>query len=110
MGKRAETEYEQELAMWAGLFEQTDDATRTAVQGLIQKAAYLHALCAELEETIRASGAIKVHPEHPDIQKQVPAVKEYTRVAEAYANIVNKLEKLRTRNVLDDDDELEEFA
>jgi hypothetical protein len=38
--------------------------------GLIQKAAFLHSMCRELEQTIEASGAIKVHPQHPELQKQ----------------------------------------
>jgi hypothetical protein len=107
MDKRAE--YQKELDMWTGLFAETDAATQKTALGLVQKAAYLHSLCMELEETIRISGAIKVHPQYPDVQKQVPAVKEYARLAESYANIVNKLDKLRVRNVLDDDDELGEF-
>lgn|SRR5690554_5287667 len=102
-------EYQKELDMWNGLFTETDPATQKAAEGLIQKAAYLHSLCWELEQIINISGAIKVHPQHPDIQKQVPAVKEYARLAESYANIVNKLNGLRTKNVIDDDDELSEF-
>lgn len=101
--------YETELATWRGLFAETDPATKQAAEGLIKKAAYLHALCWELEQAIAVSGAIKIHPDHPDVQKQIPAVKEYARLAESYANIVNKLNTLRMRNILDDDDGLDEF-
>jgi hypothetical protein len=89
------------ISDWAGLFAETTLET--------QKAAYLHSLCGELEEIINKSGATKVQPDHPDIQKQVPAVKEYARLSASYANIVNKLNALRTKNVVDEDDELGEF-
>ena len=101
--------YETELSTWQDLFAETDPATQKVAAGLIQKAAYIHSLCWELEEAIKKSGAVKIHPAHPDIQKQVPAVKEYARLSESYANITNKLNALRTRNVVDDDDELSEF-
>ena len=104
-----QTAHNQELQTWQTLFAETDPATQQAAAGLIQKAATLHALCHQLEAAIEKSGAIKVHPDHPDIQKQVPAVKEYARLAESYANIVNKLNQLRLRNILEDDDELGEF-
>lgn len=101
--------YQDELARWQGLFAQVDPDVQKAAAGLIQKAAYIHSLCQELQHAIDRSGAIKVHPEHPDIQKQVPAVKEYARLTEAYANVVNKLNALRAKNVVEDDDELTEF-
>ncbi len=101
--------YEKEFAVWQELFAETDPSTQKAAKGLIEKAAYLHSLCSELEQAIQVSGAIKTHPQHPDIQKQVPAVKEYARLAESYANIVNKLNTLRMRNILEDDDDLGEF-
>jgi hypothetical protein len=105
-----QSEYQKELQMWTGLFAETTPETQKAAEGLIQKAAYLHSLCWELEGAINRSGAIKVHPQHPDIQKQVPAVKEYGRLTESYANLVNKLNAIRTKNVVDEDDELEEFT
>jgi hypothetical protein len=101
--------YEKELVVWQDLFADTDPDTQKAAEGLIKKAAYIHSLCFELEQAIRVSGAIKIHPQHPDIQKQVPAVKEYARLSESYANIVNKLNSLRIKNILEDDDELSEF-
>jgi hypothetical protein len=101
--------YDEEHKRWTELFASTDPAIRTAAAGLIEKAAYTHSLCAELQAVIDKSGAIKVHPQHPELQKPVPAVKEFARLTEAYANIVNKLNALRAKNVVDDDDELKEF-
>lgn len=102
--------YQDELTMWREIFAQTDPAVQRAAGGLIRKASYLHSLCTELEVVIGASGAIKVHPEHPDIQRQVPAVKEYARLTEAYANVVNKLNQLRARNLVGGgDEELEDY-
>jgi len=106
---RKADQYQKELGRWNELFEQTDDSTRKAADGMIRKAAFLHSMCWELEQTINLVGSIKIHPLHPEIQKQVPAVKEYSRLAESYANIVNKLNIMRQKNLLDEDDELSGF-
>lgn len=102
-------EYKKELARWNELFKEVDENTRKVADGLIQKAAFLHSMCFELEKTIELSGTIKIHPQYPDVQKQIPAVKEYARLSESYANIVNKLNVLRLKNALEDDDEFAEF-
>ncbi len=107
MGKS--DEYKKELARWNELFTQTDENTWKAADGLIQKAAFLHSMCWELEQTIEASGAIKVHPQHPDLQKQVPAVKEYARLSESYANITNRLNTMRLKSSVEEDDGLGEY-
>ena len=103
------TQYNDELAKWNVLFANTTPETQKAASGLIAKAAYVHALCWELEQAINVSGAIKIHPQHPELQKTIPAVKEYSRMSDNYANLVNKLNALRTRNVVEDDDELADY-
>ncbi|RNC62769.1 MAG: hypothetical protein AWM53_01988 [Candidatus Dichloromethanomonas elyunquensis] len=102
-------EFQKERLRWDELFAKTDDQTQKAADGLIQKAAFLNSMCWELEQVIETSGAIKVHPQHPELQKQIPAVKEYARLSESYANIVNKLNVLRLKTTVEDDDELGEF-
>jgi hypothetical protein len=104
-----QNEYQKELTRWNELFAQTDDDTKKAANGLIQKAAFLHSMCWELEQAIEASGTIKIHPQHPELQKQVPAVKEYARLSESYANLVNKLNAIRLKNTIEEEDELDEY-
>lgn len=101
--------YQSEAERWGALFEEVDEGTRISAAGLIQKAAFLHALCAELEQVLSVSGPIKVHPQHPDVQKQVPAVKEYARLGEAYANVVGRINKLRAQSASDEDAGLSEY-
>lgn len=105
-----QTAYQTELSKWTELFAETTPATQKAAEGSIQKAAYIHSLCWELDQAISLSGAIKVHPVHPELQKQVLAVKEYARLCESYANIVKRLNNLRSRNAVEDDDELSDFG
>lgn len=102
-------EYQKEASKWKELFSETDLNVQKAAEGLIEKAACVHAICKDIERAIEKSGAIKVHPQYPEVQKQVPAVKEYARLAESYANIVNKLNALRIKNITEEDDGLEEF-
>lgn len=106
---RRQEAYDSEHRRWVDLFAVTDASVRQAATGLIEKAAYTHALCVELQEAIDESGAIKVHPDFPEMQKTVPAVKEFARLSEAYANLVNKLNALRAKNVVEDDDELSDY-
>lgn len=94
---------------WIELFKNTDENTQKAAEGLIIKAAFLHAICFELEEAIKKSGAILIHPSKPALQKQVPAVKEYAKISESYSSIVNRLNTLRLKTVMEEDDELNEF-
>jgi hypothetical protein len=103
-------EYQEELTRWNELFAEKDDETKKAAEGLIQKAAFLHSMCFDLEQTIELSGAIKVHPQHPELQKQVPAVKEYARLSESYASITNKLNSIRLKATVEEDDDLDEYS
>ena len=107
MNKQAE--FQREYNKWIKLFETTTPETQQAASGLIEKAANVHALCWELEQALNKSGAIKIHPDNPELQKTVPALKEYSRMTDNYANIVNKLNAIRVRNVVEEDDGLGEF-
>ncbi|SFM09306.1 hypothetical protein [Pelosinus propionicus] len=102
-------QYQLELDKWNELFSLTTPETQKAASGLIAKAAYVHSLCWELEQAIIVSGAIKIHPENPTMQRAIPALKEYSRMTDNYANIVNKLNGLRVGNVIEEDDELGEY-
>lgn len=101
--------YENELATWRDLFQATDPDTRRAAEGLIERAAFIRSQCWQLEQILDVSGAVKVHPEHPDLQRTVPAAKEHRGYCDTYANVVNKLNQLRLRNVLEEEDDLDEF-
>lgn len=104
-----QAEYEVELALWTELFYITPADTQKAVKGLIRKAAYVHTLCWELERAIGHTGAIKMHPDYPEIQKTVPAVKEYARMADSYSTITNRLYGILNKNTMEDDDDLDEY-
>jgi len=104
-----QVQYQQEFDKWNELFASTSPETQKSASGLIAKAAYVHSLCWELEQAINISGAIKIHPDHPEMQKTIPALKEYSRMTDNYANIINKLNALRVRNVVDDDNDLDEY-
>jgi hypothetical protein len=102
-------QYQAELDKWKSLFADTTPATQEAVSGLIEKAAYMYSLCWEIEQSLNSAGAIKKHPRRPELQKINPQVKEYARLCESYAGIINKLNALRVKNTVEDDDELDEY-
>jgi len=102
--------YREEFDKWTTLFASTTPETQKAVSGLITKAAYVHAICWELEQVINVSGVIEFNPKNKELHRAIPALKEYSRMTDNYANIINKLNALRVRNVVEDDDELDEYS
>jgi hypothetical protein len=99
------TEYERLKQQFAN----TTPEIQAMAEGLIQKASYLSGLCEQLEQAINQAGAIRVNPDNPKQQRPVTAVKEYARLTEAYANIINRLNKMCSGNQIEEDDELGEF-
>ena len=74
-----------------------EEPKRQLVEGLIQDAAFLFAENHVLKEAISQTGMIKVHPQHPDIQKPIETAKQYLRNINSYAVIV----KMSTRDFLE---------
>lgn len=99
----------QHAAVWTQLFATRGPEVQAAAAGLVEQAADLYAMCWALRRVIERSGVIKVHPEHPELQRPVPAVREYARLAESYAAIVNKLTRLLGPGEDAEADELDEY-
>jgi hypothetical protein len=98
--------FEDEFNKWHELFSTTPEETQKAVSGLIAKISSIHVYCCELEYILNQSGAIKVHPTNNSMQKAVPALKEYSRMTDCYANLTNKLQAIKTKNTVEEDDDL----
>ncbi|MDR3585260.1 MAG: hypothetical protein P4L59_08055 [Desulfosporosinus sp.] len=101
--------YEKELAKLNEIFKDIEEPKRQLVEGLIQDAAFLFAENYVLKEAISETGMIKIHPQHPEIQKPIETAKQYLRNINSYAVIVKTLNAVLSKNIIDLDDELSEF-
>ena len=93
------------------IFAEVEPAKRQLVEGLIEDAAFLAAENHELRQALQKTGMVKIHPEHPDIQKPVEAARQYRMNVNSYAVVIKALNGVLSKNLLDDsEDELDEFA
>lgn len=92
-----------------GVFAEVEEPKRRLVEGLITDAAFLFAENWELRKLISQTGSIKVHPQHPDIQKTIPAATQFLKNSNAYAVIIKALNGVLTKNMINEDDDMSEF-
>lgn len=92
------------------LFESVEDAKRQLTEGLIHDAAFLAAENFSLRQSLSITGMIKSHPEHPDIQKPIPAAQQYRQNVNAYAVIIKTLNGILSKDKQEQDDEFDEFV
>lgn len=79
--------------------------------GTILEAARLKVEIDELHEIIKETGLIKVNPNNPSQQKELPVSKVIIKVRANYLNYIAKLSNLLGKNLNDEEeeDDLEDF-
>lgn len=102
--------YQKERMKLANIFQDVDEPKRKLVEGLIEDAAFLMAENLALRENISATGMVKVHPAYPDIQKATEAAKQYLKNINSYAVVIKTLNGVLNKAVIEEEDELDEFA
>ncbi|WP_205690290.1 hypothetical protein [Chengkuizengella sediminis] len=55
------------------------------------------------------TGMVKVHPECPELQKPVEAAKQYRQNINSYAVAIKTLKGVFQKNIVDEDDDMDEF-
>jgi len=73
------------------------------VEGLIEYVAFLFAENRALRESLALTGMVKVHPNHPDIEKPVESARQYLRSAYSYAVVIKTLNGVLSSNLIGDD-------
>lgn len=100
-----QTVYEQEFAKLTEIFKDTEENNRKLVEGLIEDAAFLKAENYVLKSIISKTGMVKIHPEHPDLQKPTEAAKQYLKNVNSYSVVIKALNSVLNKNILDPDDD-----
>ncbi|MCM1567086.1 MAG: hypothetical protein NC238_14345 [Dehalobacter sp.] len=101
--------YQKELQKLSEIFKDVEPPKAKLVEGLIEDAAFLKAENFALKQSITLTGMVKVHPQHPEIQKTIEAAKQYLRNTGVYAVVIKTLNGVLNKNMIEDEDELSEF-
>jgi hypothetical protein len=104
-----QAKYQAEFAKLTALFDDVEPAQKDLVSGLIHDAAFLYAENWALRQTLEATGMIKVHPQHPEMQKPVEAARQYRQNVGAYAVIIKTLNGVLSKNEIEDDDDMGDY-
>ena len=102
-------EYEKELAKLTEIFSDVEPSRKKLVEGLIQDAAFLFAENFILKQQITKTGMVKIHPQHPGIQKPIETAKQYLKNINSYAVVIKTLNGVLMKNIIEDDEDLDEF-
>lgn len=89
------------------LFSLVDESKTELVDNLIYQAAFMKVELDKLQEQIRKHGAIQISSK--GTQRQTEAAKYYTKLVNSYGTIIKTLNTIIGKNIIDDDDEFDEF-
>ena len=99
-------EYERIRKLFSGIDEKQLDL----IDGAIHECARLRVELNNLHEVVKKTGLVKVHPENPTMQKELPVSKLIVKVRANYLNYVAKLSNVLGKNINDDcDDGLNDY-
>ena len=101
--------YQKELDKLAKIFADVDPPKAQLVQGLIEDAAFLLSENYILKESISKTGMVKIHPEHPDIQKPTEAAKQYLKNVNSYAVVIKTLNGVLSKSLFEPEDDMGEY-
>ena len=102
-------EVEKEYERIKGLFQESNENQLQLIDGARWEAARLRVVLIDLNKIIKKSGLIKVHPDNPGMQKELPVSKLVVKVRANYLNYIAKLSNLLGENIEDDEDDLNEY-
>ena len=100
---------QQEYERLKALFEGVEEKQLQLIDGALWEAARLKMELNSLNEIVKRSGLVKVNPENPLQQRELPVSKMIVKVRANYLNYIAKLSALLGRNIEEEDDDLTEF-
>lgn len=99
----------QERSKLLDVFAEVEPGKAKLVEGLIDDAAFLYAETAELRQIIEATGMVRVHPDHPELQKPTEAAKQYLKNVNSYSVVIKTLNGILQKNAIEPDDPFDDF-
>ena len=100
----------QEYERIKALFDGVDEKQLALVDGALWEAARLRVELNRLNEIVQETGLVKVHPDNPGMQKELPVSRLIVKARANYLNYIAKLSAILGKNAGgDDDDDMKEF-
>lgn len=100
---------QQEYKRIKALFDGVDENQLALVDGALWEAARLRVELDRLNEIVRQTGLVKVHPDNPGMQKELPVSRLIVKVRANYLNYIAKLSGVLGKSIDDEDDDMKEF-
>lgn len=91
------------------LFEGADEYQTALIDGAIWEAARLRVELDRLHTVVKQAGLIKINPENPAQQKELPVSRMITKVRANYLNYIAKLAGILGKNIDSDDLALDDY-
>lgn len=91
------------------LFKNCDENQLNLLDGLFWESARLRIELNDLHEIVKGSGLVKINPNNPSMQKELPVSRMITKVRANYLNCISKLSNILGKNISEDDDGLSEY-
>lgn len=101
--------FQQEREKLFEIFSEVEESKRKLVEGLIEDAAFLKSENHALKSNLSKTGMVIYHPTNNQLQKPVEAAKQYLKNVNSYSVIIKTLNGVLNKNILDDDDDMDEF-
>lgn len=102
-------EIQQEYERIKNLFAGSDEKQLQLIDGAIRECARLRVELDDLHEIIKESKLIKINPNNPTMQKELPVSKLIVKVRANYLNYIAKLSNMLGVNIEDEDEDLEDY-
>jgi hypothetical protein len=108
-GQTKQDVYLQEREKLTSIFADVEPGKQQLVAGLIEEASFLRAESHFLRLGLVETGMVRIHPQHPGIQKPVESGRQYLKVVNSYAVVIKALNGVLSKNLIEPDDGLDEF-
>jgi hypothetical protein len=100
---------QQEYERLRALFEGVEEKQLCLIDGALWEASRLKIELNDLNQIVKKSGLVKINPENPLQQRELPVSKMIVKVRANYLNYIAKLSAVLGRNITEEDDDLSEF-
>jgi len=96
-----------ELERLRSLFSSVDENKTQLVDSLVEQAAFMKIELGILQEQIRKYGSVQVSSK--GAQRQTESAKYYTKLINSYGTVIKTLNSIMGKNIVDGNDEFDEF-
>lgn len=99
----------QEYERIKGLFGGCEDSQLALLDGAFWECARLRVELNHLNDIIKKTGLVRVNPNNPVMQKELPVSKLIIKTRANYLNYISKLSNILGKSVLEEDDSLADY-